>query len=575
MRKLGQLACVALALASLAVPATAGAEVIRSFDVDVRLTPSREFEVEERIRWDFGEAQRHGIFRKIPTRYDRGLRADYRIHVDVQSVTDGEGGAYPFQASARGSVLELKIGDPDTLVTGERTYVIRYRVSRALLFFQDHDELYWNATGHDWPVAIEEASATVHLPAGLAASRARQACFAGPGGSQLSDCTMHDEGDAVRFQAKRALDAGSGLTVVVGLPKGVLPQPSKARDFLDRASDYFSPWLLLPIGTLAFMWRRWQTHGRDPGGVDAIPVRYGPPEGLTPAEMGVLVDERADTRDLTATLLDLAVRGHLRIEEVESTRFLFLSNRDYVLHGTAKPVSELKEHERLLLSALLGSKQSVSASALQNSFYVHVPGIVAALYKELSGEAAYFPTNPDRVRSNYRGAAVAVAGLGVLGVLIDQTPIAIMSPLLAALIVLVFSTSMPRRTLKGRRARDEIEGFREFVRRVDADRLERSGGRNADRFEKVLPYALVLGVADQWAGAFAGIYKEPPDWYRAASGRGFRPDEFVSDVGRSLSTVGSAMTSRPAPSSSGGSGSSGFSGGSSGGGFGGGGGGSW
>ena len=112
------------------------------------------------------------------------------------------------------------------------------------------------------------------------------------------------------------------------------------------------------------------------------------------------------------------------------------------------------------------------------------------------------------------------------------------------------------------------------MRRVDADRLERSGGRTADRFEKILPYAVVLGVADQWAGAFADIYKEPPDWYRSsrASG-GFRPSDFVSDVGRSLATLGGSLTSRP--SSSGGSGSSGFSGGSSGGGFGGGGGGSW
>ena len=136
--------------------------------------------------------------------------------------------------------------------------------------------------------------------------------------------------------------------------------------------------------------------------------------------------------------------------------------------------------------------------------------------------------------------------------------------------MLAFSGAMPRRTQKGRRACDDILGFREFVKRVDQDRLERTGGKTADRFEKILPYAVVLGVADRWATVFADIYLQPPSWYhsnRYASG--FRAQDFVSDVGSSLSSIGGTLTSQP------GSGSSGFSGGSSGGGGGGGGGGSW
>ncbi|CAG0972969.1 hypothetical protein MYXO_01407 [Myxococcaceae bacterium] len=551
----------------------AHAEAIRSFDVDVTLSRSTGIEVEERIRWDFEGVSRHGILRRIPVRYGRGISADYRIGVDVLSVTDGAGGAWPWKESARGSEIEIRIGDPDRLVTGEQTYVLRYRVSRALLWFDDHDELYWNATGNDWTVQVDEARATVRLPEGADPKRVEHACFAGPRGSSLADCSIEQTASEIRFESDAPLAPGSGLTIVVGLPKGVLPEPSQARKWLDRASDFFSPWILLPLGVFGFLFSRWREQGRDPGGVDATPVRYAPPEGLTPAEMGVVIDERADMRDLTSTILDLAVRGHLRIEEVESTRLLFLSNRDYVLHRTGKPTTDLKEHERLLLGALLGSRQQVAASDLQESFYTHVPSIVSALYKEVSGEAAYFPTNPDRVRGNYRIAAVVVAGLAFLVAVADPSLLAVASPLVTALVIFVFGNAMPRRTPKGRRAADEIEGFREFVRRVDADRLERTGGRTADRFEKVLPYALVLGVADPWAQAFAGIYREPPDWYRTRSGRAFRADDFVSDVGRSLSTLGNSMTSRP--SSSGGSGSSGFSGGSSGGGFGGGGGSSW
>lgn len=567
---------LAIALALFLFAAPAAAERIERFDVRISLGQAYDFEVEERIRWDFEGAEKHGIFRRIPTHYARGPAADYRITVNVQSVTDENGVPWRFAERQRGPELELKIGDPNVKVSGIRTYVIRYRVGRAILYFPEHDELYWNATGTDWPVVVETATADVHLPPGASPSLARRTCFAGPAGSNDSACTARDADGAVEFASNAPLPPGAGLTVVVGLPKGILPQPSAARQGLERASDFFSVWLLLPLGTLAFVWRRWRTHGRDPGGLGAIPVRYEPPEGLTPAEIGTVLDERADMRDLTATILDLAVRGHLHIEEIESTRFLFLSNRDYKLVRHEIPAEGLKEHERKLLAALFAGGSPVLLSGLESRFYVHVPGITTALYGVVCGAEGLFANSPEKVRGHYRLAAAAVLALGFFVFVADQSLAAALSIVATAAIVFFAADAMPRRTLRGRRARDEILGFREFVRRVDADRLERTGGRTAERFEKLLPYALVLGVADPWANAFSGIYTKPPDWYRSPRyGPDFRPRDFVSDVGRSLSTLGQTLSSRPASSGSG-SGSSGFSSsGSSGGGFGGGGGGSW
>lgn len=561
---------LALCALLLAAAGSARAEVIRSFDSSIRLANAYDFEVEERIRWDFEGAQKHGIFRRIPVRYRRPYLPDTRMVIDVESVTDENGLPWTWRESASGDSLEIRIGDPQVTVSGEREYRIRYRVGRGLLYFEDHDELYWNATGNDWPVPIEAASARVELPSGTTASVARNACFAGPTGSTLADCSERNEGSALRFSAARALPPGSGLTVVVGLPKGFLPEPSSLRRLLERAFDFLSLWLLLPVFAFGLLWRQWRAHGRDPGAADALPVRYEPPVGLTPAEVGTVVDESADTLDLTATILDLAVRGLLRIEEIEGSGFLFLSSRDYRLHRTGTSDAGLKEHERLLLAAVFASGPSVLLSDLKNKFYESIPGIKRALYKELSGEAAYFPTSPDRVRNNYRLAGVAVAALGLVALWAEQSPLAIGCPVAAGAIVLAFSGAMPRRTQKGRRACDDILGFREFVKRVDQDRLERTGGKTADRFEKILPYAVVLGVADRWATVFADIYLQPPSWYHSDRyGSGFRAQDFVSDVGSSLSSIGGTLTSQP------GSGSSGFSGGSSGGGGGGGGGGSW
>jgi uncharacterized membrane protein YgcG len=138
--------------------------------------------------------------------------------------------------------------------------------------------------------------------------------------------------------------------------------------------------------------------------------------------------------------------------------------------------------------------------------------------------------------------------------------------------VLAFAPVMPRRTPRGRAVYEEILGFREFVSRVEKDRLERSGGRTAERFERVLPFALVLGAADAWADAFDGIYQEPPRWYAGRTPGLFRTRAFVDGLGQSLGTIGTALASTPR----GGSGRSGLGGGGfSGGGFGGGGGRSW
>lgn len=559
------LVLAALALAALAPPPPAAAEAIRSFDVSIRLSASTDFEVEERIRWDFEGASKHGIYRRIPLD-----RSGPRLRIDIASVTDEAGAPWPWRVSSRGGWLEIRIGDPDATVTGVQEYRIRYRVARGLLYFDEHDELYWNATGNDWPVRIDAASATVALPPGAGTGAVRRTCFAGPTGSTFPDCSIDDAGGELRFASEDALAPGSGLTIVVGLPKGVLPEPSALRRALDHAGDVLSVWMLLPIAAAGFVWRQWRRHGRDPQGAAALPVRYEPPPGFTPAEVGTVVDESADSLDLTATILDLAVRGLMRIEEVEGAGFSFLSSRDYRLHRTGASDAGLKEHERLLLAGLFQGGSPVLVSDLKDRFYEKVPGILQALYREVSGRGGCFAVAPDQIRNRYRIAGAAVAGLSVVAGWTEQSIPAIVSPLVAAGIVVGFSGAMPRRTEKGRRTCDDILGFREFVRRVDGDRLERSGGRTAERFEKILPYAVVLGVADRWATVFSDIYTAPPEWYGSTRyGGGFRTQDFVSDVGRSLSTMGSTFASRPS------SGSSGFSGGSSGGGGGGGGGGSW
>jgi uncharacterized membrane protein YgcG len=570
---IGRLRIFALAgLAALLLAAAASAERVLSWDTEIYLEAEDSFGVIERIRWDFEEASRHGILRDIPVAYGRARGADYHIRLEVTKVTDADGQPHRWRVRRKGPLLEVRIGDPDRTVRGVNDYWIHYRVGRGILFLAEHDELYWNATGHDVKVPIASTRATVYLPGGLAPGDVEALCFTGRQGSIEQDCEMRAGVGAVAFEAERALRASEGLSVVVGIPKGVIAEPSRLARVLDRVRDYLSAWMALPALVLAGLLAIWRRRGRDPVGGAAVPVRYEPPEGLSPAEVGTVLDERADLVDVSATILDLAVRGYLRIEETESDGFLFLRDRDWRL-AKLREGDDLRVHERALFDRLFAGREVVAISSLKNKFYQDLPAVRDAIYAAVSREDRFFPTSPERVRRAWMVAGIAAAGFGALLFVTETSPSAGAAFAASGLLVAAFSRAMPRRTRRGRAAYEQIRGFQEFVTRVDKDRLERFGGRTSERFERVLPYALVLGAADAWAEAFGDLYTEPPRWYTGRAGRPFHTRAFVDELGGSLNAMGQAMSSAPR---SAGSGSSGFGGGGfSGGGLGGGGASSW
>ncbi|MGI9431158.1 MAG: DUF2207 domain-containing protein [Myxococcota bacterium] len=571
MHFLRALVC-AVAVLGLAV-AAAAEERIRSFEADIFLTGEDRFSVVETIEWDFGGRSAHGIYRDIPIAYGRGHAADYHIQVELEGVTL-DGGDVPVKTRESGDILNVRIGDPDRTVTGVRRYEVRYTVSRGLLYFEHHDELYWNVTGFGWKVPMEAVSATVYLPASAVSGATQTACFTGPMGSFEQHCTIQPGSTAVTFTADRDFRAGENLSLVLGLPKGIIREPTDAERFWARVRDYLSAWILIPFATLFGMHRMWKASGKDPAGKAAIDVRYEPPEGLSPAEVGTLIDEQVDMVDITSTILDLAVRGHLRIEELETTKLLFLKERDWALIKLAG-TDPLRGHEAKLMGHLFALGERTTVSSLKNKFHTHLPGLRKAIYEQLSGSGSYFSAAPDQVRTRW-GIGGAVLIVLAFVVLASANIVGAVAMLASGIIVLVYSRVMPRRTRRGRATYEHILGFKEFVGRVDRDRLEREGTRTPDAFEKVLPFAVVLGVADEWAEAFGDLYTEPPSWYASPryAGGGFHPNLFVGDLGTSLDSIGSTIASTPSSSGSGGSGFGG-GGGFSGGGFGGGGGGSW
>ena len=561
----------------LPAPSLAQDFTINDFDVFIAINQDSSFTVKETLTVEF-HRQRHGIYRDIPYIYTDSTGGTMKTPTDVLSVTDGSGTNISYRVIRQGNIIRVRIGDAKKYVSGIQKYEIFYKVENAILFFDDHDELYWNVTGNEWNAAIKKTRCMVSL-AGAMTKEHWASCYTGRQGSRESACRNIPGDNVIEFITKSPLQAGEGLTIAYGWDKGIVSPPSSLNKFLWLINLKQNWVFILPVLSFLFMLFLWMQTGRDPRVREAVTVMYSPPHYsnvlLSPAEVGTLVDEKLDPRDITATIVGLAVKGYIKIEETKEEGIIF-DKKDYYLKKFKNADTSLTMFEQQIMLDVFGSSQGKMISELKNTFYKNIPSLKSSLYKELERKK-YFNTNPEHVRVTYSviGAALGFGTAFALSTLLGDAiggVRAISAGVLTGLSVLGFAKFMPAKTREGSAVYMQILGFQEFMNRAEKDQLQRMKDQNL--FSKFFPYALALDVADNWAKAFEGIYQEPPDWYVSPGGmRTFNPVSFNHSLNSAMTTMSSAMYSAPRGSGAGGSGSSG--GGSSGGGFGGGGGGSW
>jgi len=571
LRFTGILALLVVVLLSASASSAAGAARsfwIEEFAADIVVGADGVIDVHENIRFVFDGSFR-GIYRDIPVRYRDNLGFDYRLRLRVVSVTGGEGEPLRHESSnSSGGRRRLTVYVPGAQ-DAARTVRIHYRVQRALRFFPEHDELYWNVTGNDWGVPIHQARAHVTLPRGLEAPP-RVAAYLGVYGNRSDESfSRRVSGSEVDVRTEAPLEAGEGLTIVVGWEKGVVAEPSAVEEAQWLLRDNWP--LLIPVAVFFLMLTIWRHYGRDPDVGRSVMPMYHPPTDLTPAELGALVDEKVNQRDIVATVVDLAVRGYLRIEE--ETKDGWISDSIITTFEKLKPAdAELKPHERETYEGLFEAGDRVTIDDLENEFYERLGDIRGHVYKGLVA-AGFFRSSPHNVRVAWLVLGIVVAAAGLPAGIVLQRPAVAIAAVVSGVIIMIFSRAMPARTRLGRHKWYEIKGFEEFLGRTEGDRL-REMDVDMSKFETYLAFAMALGVAEQWGRAFEGLLQQAPSWYASTAHAHFSPALFSQRMGAVSQSVGTAMATAPRSSSSG---SSGFSsgGGFSGGGFGGGGGGAF
>ena len=574
---------------------------VTRYKVDLQVRRDGVLDVQERITYAFASTG-HGIERFIPVRSRYDDTYDRIIKIDHVVVTSSTGAPVDLSRRNQGDYLRLRIGDPDLVVWGEQSYLIHYTVKGALDAFTEHDQVSWNAIGDRWDTPIGSATVIVSGP-----QLARVTCLHGRAGSDRS-CGFEDFAESVDGFVRRVsfgpvgLDANEGMTVVVELPKGLIKVPapvlverwSVARAFTVTPLTGGTAVLLLLLGGAVVMLlvRR----GRDEtavsrlaGGVasggqsTSVPVDWHAIGEMRPGLVGTLVDERANLTDVTATIIDLAVRGHMRIEEVPSGGFR--GERDWRLVRLDRSGEGLLPYEQRLLDALCRTDQSVRLVELKDreDFHDQLRQVRSSLYEEVV-RRGWYRVGPDRTRLMWHGigaAAVAVTiGIGVALAIFTSYGLVGVALVVPAVGLLAGARVMPVRTAAGSAALQQVLALRRYLDTVEAQQLRWEDSHGL--FSQLMPYAVIFGQAQRWVAAFRPLATAPHTdrlatgpqaeasslgWYDGMND-GLKLANFHSALTSFVDSVKSTMSTVSA-------GDSGSSGGGVGSGSGGGGGGGW
>jgi len=618
---------VFLLAAILILPAAGlASEVILDYHSDITVLQSGEQIVSETIKVRAeGNEIRRGIYRDFPTDYKDRFGNKVRVTFDLLSVERDER-AEDHHTKKMGNGIRIYAGNKNILLKpGVYTYKFKYRTSRQLGFFEEHDELYWNVTGNGWGFPIKKASAAVTLPPGIHTRSIKIDAYTGQQGSKEQAFTSGmDAQGRVTFSTSRGLGPNEGLTIVVGWPKGHVTEPSGTRKVQFLLSDNQS--LLMSFAGLIlvflyYLWA-WLKVGRDPEKGTIIPL-FEPPHNLSPAAMRYIMQMQYDKKTFTCAVIDLAVKGYLTISEEEKLfglRTLYKLNRTEIELKSQLSIGEKKVGKKLFP----GSRKSLK---LTNKHHARISGAMDALKDRLKEE---YHTSIFKTNLNYMipGFLISIATLliGAFSIGPMAAPVIFMSVWLSLwtialfllwatrkyllamvftffeliVIIVLFNLANPliiiffillvilnvlfyallkAPTHLGRKLMDQIEGFKMYLKTAEEHRLEmmHPPEKTPELFEKYLPYALALDVDQAWSEKFSSVLARAgeggreysPGWYHGSHWHSHNPAGFTKTLGSSFSSAISAASNAPGSSSGGGGG------GSSGGGGGGGGGGGW
>ncbi len=605
--------CIIFALLFISTKSNAATEKIYDYKSEIYIQEDSSMIVEETIEvYSAGIEIKKGIYRDFPTKYKDKNGNNYNVGFEVLEVLkNGEKETYTEEKKGNG--VRVRIGNANkTLKPGYYTYTIKYKTTRQLGFFKDHDELYWNVTGNGSGFVIDNVTAVVHLPDGADMDEVEYKAYTGNQGSKGKEYTAYksEYDNTVTFYTTSKLSSEEGLTIVVGFEKGLVHEPT----FKEKLQWFFQDNKGIFIGLcvsavlVVYCYITWAKVGKDPK-KDIIIPRYNPPDGLSPAEVKYIDSMGKYDKIFEASILNLAVKGYIKIETEEKKVFGIISNKMTLIKQNKELENDISEDEKSIYDSLSNTTVLEYDSYLQRKLMKMQTGQKSFLKKKMEGTmysknakyitfsviisiialilAFVFSTHSEISimvvpfmsiwLSAWTAGIIAMlkSGKGAkkivniifaipfligevigIGVLIGTAGLGItLLVLLLVIINVVYAFLIKAYTKEGRRIKDEIEGFKLFIKTASEDEIM---NQIPETFDKYFPYAYALGLENEWAKKFENVlesYNYEPTWctgmYYHSS---FHVATFTSSFSSSFSKSISSASIAPGSSS-------GFSGG--------------
>ncbi len=566
---LGILFSTVLFLVPCGVFAQYDSDYVKIFNSDATLNQDASIDVRETIDYYF-YSYKHGVYREIPTNYKtEGAFTRptlFKLNDLFYFKTSNPSDRYDaYEKDISNGYTTLKIGDAEETIIGEYTYVIDYKLTYAINYFDDHDELYLNVTGNGWEVPIQKVNAVINLPGTITDYR----CYTGYLGQTYANCTIEKDTDSNTLTVEAGpLDVYEGITVAVAMPKGTIADTTAQQ----RSQTILANLGLLapiPIIILVIVLSKFYNKNKK---LTIIP-HYDAPKDVNPLIAAYVYKKNLPTNAISAQIIQLAVNGYIKIKQI--------AEKNYEIIKTEKAAPDDSE-ERKLYDGLFETGDTVDLNELSTKFFNTVNSLRSAIDTRVYNDG-YFSKKQNNMANVY--LVVGIVGLFVIfasaGFFSDRAAMGWFWGLLISFaIIAIFATQIDKRDVRGNKLFYELQGLKMYINTAEKHRIEfhNDPKKYLGVFEKLLPYAIIFGLEKKWAKEFEDLYTTPPDWYEGNSNffNSYILASSLTHMSQQIATRAVATNSAHGFSSShGGSGGSGFSGGSSGGGFGGGGGGSW
>ncbi len=549
-----------------------GGYTIQQYDVSVIVNKDASLDITETILVHFSES-RHGIIRMIPYKYalaplpagtqkaERQLESNGYAQIIINDIHVSD---YDFAVSNRGNYKEIKIGSKNKYVDGLQKYIIHYRLLNTINFFADHSELYLNIIGDQWDTSIDSASFSIELYDALPSTPSFFVATGATGSKENNTVSQWTNNKIFSGSTTIALQPNQGLTVGIVFPDGFLIKQNYM--LLGIA------WLLLPVFVLILMFRIWKKRGKDEE--LTITTQFYPPNNVSPSVSGYIIDNKLNKRDLTALVPYWGAAGYLQVKETEKKALLgLIKTTEYEFIKLKDLPETAMSFEKTLFNGIFETGNTVALDSLKDKLYVTMNKAKLELEKEVD-KGAYYEKYSRGFVFLFLMLGIAAMVYGFIQLISNWGnpywhPVAF---IISGVIIIFFGIFMIKKTPKGNELYKQLAGFKEFIQKVDKDRLALFLKEDEHYFDKVLPYAIVFDVADTWKDKLKDLDVPPPTWY-VGNYNGFNTYMFLNSLDHSMNEMSKSFYSTP--SSSGSSGGSFGGGGFSGGGFGGGGGSSW